>query len=167
MLKIVIVVTIIVQILTGCAARPAIRQEHVGLPPLESSWSRMYVSAGFMNGIKLWSVHQVGPVFVNNELVGTTAEDEHLAIDLPPGTYEAYCTPEQPYKNFIEKRQVTFMAGETRHFACDMDSKGVGLAFGLIGALASEYVTKTYLEERPMDNPKSKLVSYKKLRNSK
>ena len=31
----------------------------------------------------------------------------------------------------------------------------------LIGALASEYLTKTYLEERPMDNPNSTLVAYK------
>ena len=157
------IVAAIALIMTGCAARPAMRTEYVGLLPLESGWSRIYVSAGTMSGVKLWSVHQVGPVFINNQLVGATAKDEHFAVDLLPGTYEAYCTPEQPYKTFIEKRQFTFMVGETRYFACDMDSKGVGMMFGLVGALASEYLTKAYLEEKPMDNPKSKLVSYKKL----
>jgi len=152
-------------LVTGCASRPAMRAEYVDLPPLESGWSRMYVSAGIgsMSGVKLWSVHQVGPVFINNQRVGATAKDEHLAVDLLPGTYEAYCTPEQPGKNFMEKRQFTFKAGEIRYFACDMDSKGAGMSLGLIGYLFSEYVTKTYLEERPMDNPNSKLVSYEKL----
>jgi len=154
---------VIALIMTGCASRPATRAEYVGLPPLANGWSRMYVSAGIMSGVKLWSVHQVGPVFINNQHVGATAKDEHFAVDLLPGTYEAYCTPEQPYRNFIDKRQLTFKAGETRYFACDMAPKGVGMYFGLIGALASEYLTNTYLEERPMDNPNSKLVSYKKL----
>src|SRR5437016_9548015 len=139
-------VVVIALIMTGCVSRPATRAEYVGLPPLESGWSRMYVSAGIMAGIKLWSVHQVGPVFINNQQVGTTAKDEHLAVDLLPGTYEAYCTPEEPEKNFIEKRQFTFKAGETRYFACDMGSEGVGRYFGLIGFLASEYVTRTFLE---------------------
>jgi hypothetical protein len=44
-----------------------------------------------------------------------------------------------------------------------MHSKGVGAMFGLIGALASKYFTETYLWEKPMDNPESRLVSYKKL----
>ena len=152
-------------VLSGCASRPAIRAEYVGLPPLESGWSRMYLSAGKFAGVidvKLWSVHQVGPVFVNNQRVGNTAKDEHLVVDVLPETYEVYCTPEDPYKNFIEKRQFTFSAGETRYFACDMEQKGAGLNFGLIGVLASEYLTKTYLQERPMD-ANSKLVSYEKL----
>lgn len=122
----------------------------------------MYVTAGVWGDIKLRFVNQVGPVFINNQLVGTTAKDEHFAVDLLPGTYEVYCTPAEPDKNFIEKRQFTFKGGETRYFACDMESKGVGMFFGLVGALVSEYLTKTYLEERPMDN-NSKLVSYQKL----
>jgi len=149
-------------VLSGCASRPAIRAEFVGLPSLESGWSRMYLSAGIMSGVKLWSVHQVGPVFVNNQRVGTNAKDEHLVVDVLPGAYEVYCTPEEPEKNFIEKRQFTFSAGETRYFACNMEPKGAGMYFGLIGVLASEHLTKTYFQERPIDT-NSKLVSYKKL----
>src|SRR6266487_904686 len=126
-------------------------------------FSAVVATALIMTGVKLWSVHQVGPVFINNQNVGSTAKDEHFVVDLLPGIYEAYCTPEQSEKNFIEKRQFTFKAGETRYFACDMGPKGPGMYFGLIGVLASEYLTQTYLEERPMDNPNSKLVSYKKL----
>jgi hypothetical protein len=43
-----------------------------------------------------------------------------------------------------------------------MAPKGAGVYFGLIGSLASDYVAKTYLEERPMDNPDSIPVSYKR-----
>lgn len=149
--------------LSGCASRPASRAEYSGMPPLEDNWSRVYLSAGSTQlGVKLWSVHQVGPVFINNQRVGTNAKDEHSVVDLRPGTYEAYCMPEEAEKNFTEKRQFTFVANETRYLACDLEPKGAGMYFGLIGALASEYLTKTYLQDRPLD-PGSKLVSYKKL----
>ena len=148
--------------LSGCASRPATRAEYSGLPQLESGWSRVYLSAGTQSGVKLWSVHQVGPVFFNDQRVGTNAKDEHLVVDLRPGTYEAYCTPEEPEKNFSEKRQFTFVANETRYLACDMEPKGAGMYFGLIGALASEHLTKSYLQDRPI-GPNSRLVSYKKL----
>lgn len=148
--------------LSGCASRPATRAEYSELPPLESGWSRLYLSAGTQSGIKLWSVHQVGPVFINDQRVGTNAKDEHFVVDLRPGTYEAYCTPEEPEKNFTEKRHFTFAANEARYLACDMEPKGAGMYFGLIGALASEHLTKSYLQDRPLD-PTSRLVSYKKL----
>lgn len=148
--------------LSGCASRPATRAEYSGLPPLESGWSRVYLSAGIQSGVKLWSVHQVGPVFINDQRVGSNAKDEHMVVDLRPGTYEAYCMPEEPEKNFTEKRQYSFVAGETRYLACDMEPKGAGMYFGLIGALASEHITKSYLQDRPID-ANSKLVSYKKL----
>lgn len=148
--------------LSGCASRPATRAEYSGLPPLESGWSRVYLSAGIQSGVKLWSVHQVGPVFINDQRVGSNAKDEHMVVDLRPGTYEAYCMPEEPEKNFTEKRQYSFVAGETRYLACDMEPKGAGMYFGLIGALASEHLTKSYLQDRPID-ASSKLVSYKKL----
>lgn len=148
-------------VLTGCATRPEVRPEYVGLPLLESGWSRVYLSAGTMSGIKLWSVHQVGPVFINNQNVGTNGKDEHLVVDVLPGTYEAYCAPLKPDRNFSEKHQFTFSPGETRYLACGMGPKGVGMYFGLIGALASEHLTKTYLKDKPLDAA-SKLVSYRK-----
>ena len=152
---------LIVLSMIGCAARPAQRPEYTRLPPLESGWSRMYVSAGKMAGVKLWSLHQVGPVFINDQEVGSTAKDEHFVVDLLHGTYEAYCTPEQPDKNLIEKRRFTFKDGETRYFSCDMYHYPEG--FGLSGYQASVYITRTYLEERPM-GANSKLVSYSKLK---
>jgi hypothetical protein len=111
----------------GCAASPVKRSEYESLPPLDSGWSRIYITAGTMSGVKLWSVHQVGPVFFNDQDIGTTAKNEYLTVDLLPGTYDAYCTPEQPDKNFTEKRQLTFKAGETRYFVCDMAPKGCTL----------------------------------------
>jgi Protein of unknown function (DUF2846) len=159
---IVSVVVLSALVLSGCASRPVTRAEYSGLPPLESGWSRVYLSAGKMSGIKLWSVHQVGPVYINNQQVGNTAKDEHSVVDVLPGTYETYCAPEQPDKNFAEKRQFTFGAGETHYLACDMEPKGAGMYFGLIGALASDYLTKTFLNEKPLD-ANSKLVAYSKL----
>lgn len=150
-------------IISGCATRPIPRPDYSGLPPLEDGWSRLYLSAGKMSGIKLWSVHQVGPVYINDQLVGNNAKDEHFIVDVRPGTYEATCSPGDPDKNFVEKRQFTFKAGETRYLACDMAPKGAGMYFGLIGALASEYLTKTYLSDEPIDS-KSRLVEYKKLK---
>jgi hypothetical protein len=44
--------------------------------------------------------------------------------------------------------------------------KGAGIYFGLIGVLASDYVAITYLEERPMDNPDSIPVAYKRFNSS-
>lgn len=148
--------------LSACASRPEIRPEYSNLPQLEGGWSRVYLSAGKQSGIKLWSVHQVGPAFINDQRVGSLAKDEHLVVDVKAGTYEGYCTPEQPEKNFIEKRNFTFAAGETHYLACDMEPKGAGMYFGLIGALASDYLTKTLLEEKPLD-AKSRLVAYTKL----
>ena len=161
-------------LITGCVSAPPERAEYAGLSQRESGWSRIYVSAGKMEGVgaELRSVQQVGPVFIDNRRVGSTAKGEHFIVDLMPGTYEVYCMPEQPEKNFVEKSQFTFKAGEIRYFACDMKSMNVtsstvGSMFGALGAAiaysASEYVSKTYLAERPMDDPKSKLVSYKKL----
>jgi hypothetical protein len=155
---------IIVLFLSGCMTSPPVRSEYVGLPALDSGWSRIYVTAGKLGGGRLWSVNQVGPVFINNENVGSTAKDEYIAVDLLPGTYDAYCTPEQPDKNFIEKTQLSFKAGDLRYFVCDMDLKGAGNYFGAIGVLASDYLTKTYLVERPFDNQESKLVAYKKIK---
>jgi hypothetical protein len=150
-------------VLAGCAARPTVREAYSGsLSPLQSGWSRVYVSAGKSSGIKMWSVHQVGPVEFNGQLVGHTSKDEHFVLDVLPGTYEASCSPQEPDKNFTEKRQFTFAAGETKYLACDMAPKGAGMYFGLIGALASTYLTKTYLTDAPLEVT-SKLVGYTRL----
>ena len=150
-------------LLAGCAARPPERDAIASLPTLDSGLSRVYVTAGEAPyGVRLWSVHQVGPVSFNGNQVGTTAKGEHFVVDLPPGEYEVACSPSEPEKNYTEKSQMTFTAGATHYLACDLTNKGAGGYFGAIGALASEYVTKTFLVERPL-YPDSKLVTYTKV----
>jgi hypothetical protein len=156
------VVALLALALSGCAAAPVRRAPYSDLPALENGWSRLYISAGTSFGVKLWSVHQVGPVYINNQRVGSTAKDEHFVVDVRPGTYEMSCTPEEPYKNFTEKRQLQFGAAETHYLVCDMEQKGAGMYFGAVGVLASEYVTKTVLKESPLESG-SKLVAYSKI----
>lgn len=150
----------LVSLLAACAARPPARPEVATLPPLDASLSRIFVSAGMSSGVKLWSVKQVGPVYFNGRQVGVTAKDEHFVVDVKPGTYEVSCQPLEPEKNFVEKRSMTFFAGQTTYLACDMAPQGAGAMFGLIGALASQYLTKSYLEERKLEPKSSKLVGY-------
>jgi hypothetical protein len=149
---------------SGCASRPDIRQEHTNLPALESGWGRVYVSAGKMNRVRLWSVHQVGPVYINNKNIGSTAKDEHIAVDLMLGEYEVYCEPHEPNKNYPERKTIKVTSNQEYYFACDMTNKGIGGSLGLLGVMASKYITKSYLDARPLDNPNSKLVSYTKLK---
>ena len=157
-----LLLVLIVLAASGCAPQPAMRPQVSALTPLDSGLSRVYIRAGVMRGVKLWSVHQVGPVFINGHDVGSTAKDEYFVVDLPPGTYETSCQPEQPYKNFSEKRQLSFVAGGTRYLACDMETKGAGWHFGLVGELASKYLTRSFLADRQLD-VNSTLVSYSKL----
>lgn len=148
-------------ILVGCASRPVPRPAYTDLPQLEDGWSRIKITSGKFSWARLWTTEQLGPVFINDQPVWEAAKDEYIVIDLLPGSYELSWTPRASDKVYTEKRKFIFNAGETRHFACDQAEKGAGMYFGLIGALASEYLTKTYLEERPMDNPNSTLVAYK------
>ncbi|MFC1751193.1 DUF2846 domain-containing protein [Pseudomonadota bacterium] len=151
-------------LISGCAAKPDIRQEFSNLPTLESGWSRIHVSAGKMNGVRLWSIHQVGPVYINSKAVGSTAKNEHIAVDLMPGEYEIYCTSHEPVKNYPEKLTIKVTSNQNYNFVCDMTNKGIGGSLGLVGVMASEYITKSYLDERPLDNPDSKIVSYMKMK---
>lgn len=153
-----------VSLLASCAASPPVRNELTALPGLSNGWGRILVGAGKMNGIRLWSVHQVGPVYLDGKDVGSTAKNEYIAVDVKPGTYEAYCTQDEPVKNYIKKSSITIKSGETKSFACDMATYGAGAAFGALGALASDYLTQSFLVERNV-SADSKLVSYKKLVN--
>ena len=126
----------------------------------------MYISAGEIAGYKLWSVNQVGPVFINDEMVGSTAKDEHFVVDLYPGTYQVYCSQENPDEQlYKERRDFKLTAGETRYFACDMKYEaGIASMFGLVGIMASEYLGRTYLEEKDNIDPNSKIVEYSKFK---
>lgn len=148
-------------ILVGCASRPVPRPAYTDIPPLENGWSRVKITSGKYGWSRLWTTGQLGPVFINDQPIWDAAKDEYIIIDLLPGSYELSWTPRDSAKVYTEKRPFTFRAGETRHFACDIAPKGAGVHFGLIGVLASDYIAKTYLEERPMDNPNSIPVAYK------
>lgn len=151
--------------LTGCVAQPTTRSEFMSVPLLDSDWTRVYVTAGTgsKSGIKLWSVHQVGPVYVGDQRLGDTAKNEYIVVDLIPGTYEMSCSPLEPEKNFVEKRNFVFNAGETHFLACDMETSGGVAFFGLAGVLAADYISKTYLAEKPQRDPEGRVVAYKKL----
>ena len=166
--KLVLIVNAL--LLASCASKPIPRAEYTGLPQQEQGWSRVYFSAGVASYlgkggfVNLWSVHQVGPVFINGQEVGSTAEDEHFVVDLLPGTYELNCAPSEPEKNYSEKTTFVFSAGETRYLACDQitgawASKGVS---GYVGVMVSDdYLSKNAFVERSLDES-SKLVSYRK-----
>jgi hypothetical protein len=153
----------ILPLLNGCVSSPTPRNELVNLPQLDALMSRVYVTAGTGTaGIKLWSIHQVGPVFFNDLHIGDTAKNEYIVVDLQPGTYETSCAPSDPEKNFPEKRNFIFLSGHTYYLACDMENNA-GMAFGLAGYLVSNYVSKTFLDEKSGPDPEDKVVSYKSL----
>ncbi len=156
---------LMVLILFGCATSAPTRPAYTGIPPLEKGWGRIYVSAGTLSGIKLWSVHQVGPVFINEQQVGAPGKNEYIAVDLLAGTYEAHWVPYEPEKIYSEKTAITIKAGETRYFSCDVENRA-GMAFGAIGYAASDYVQNALLNETQSLDSAGKLVSYVKFNGS-
>lgn len=158
---------LLLMLLVGCASRPEPRQAITPLPTVESGWGRLYFTAGkyqhsFQVDLKL--KEHVGPIFINNQNVGSTAYREYIAVDLQPGSYEAYCAPEEPLKNLPEKRQIIVKAGDQQYFACDVIPKG-SASFGLLGVALADYLSATVLVERPLASD-SKLVGYSKIKPS-
>ncbi len=67
-------------------------------------------------------------------------------------------------KLYNERRQFTFKAGETRYFACNIDyEKNIGAMFGLVGALATKYLGRSYIDEKGGRDPDSLVVTYYKM----
>ena len=151
--------------LMGCATAPQSRPEQTSLPILENGWGRIYVCGGSVcSGVfcsKLWSEGQVGPVFINGQRVWTFAKNEHIAIDLLPGVYEVNWVPNQADKVFSQKTTITITSGSNRYFATDSEPR-IGASFGLIGALLSEYLSNSVINEKQKLDVESKLVSYMK-----
>ncbi len=161
-IRLTVTFAFLVILFTACASRPPARSELSQLPQLDAANSRLYISAGVSSGVKLWSVKQVGPVYINGKRAGQTAKDEHFVVDVLAGSYELSCEPLEPEKNLVERRSMSFAAGQTSFLACTLASEGAGGAFGLIGALVSTYLTKSFLEEHKLDTQSSKLVGYTK-----
>lgn len=157
MLKKIITISAIALLATGCASKPEPRSAYQSLPELEEGFSRVLITAGDQNGTNLWSVHQVGPVFIDGKRVGQTADNETIVVDIRPGTYKAYCEPQDNYETLIEKTSFSFKANKTHQLYCDMDNHGSGL-----GMLVSSHLTKMFLKERS-DSSNSTIVSYKKI----
>ena len=160
---IIFVLFVVALSIAGCASRPVSRPAVASIPILEKGWARLFIAAGKYNGkFKLWSDNQVGPVFINNEAVGSTAKDEHFVVDVKPGKYEIFCTTNNPDpKMYIEKRDFVLREGDVRYFACDIDPKGIGMHFGLLGVLASKYLAVMHLRESYLDPSISTLIGYK------
>lgn len=153
--------------LVGCASKPNPRQEITPLPSVENGWGRLYLTAGKYRAsydVDARLKEHVGPVFINNQNVGAVAYREYIAVDILPGTYEAYCTPEEPLKNIPEKRQLVVKAGDQQYLACDVVPKGAA-GFGLLGLAVADYISATVLVERPLASD-SKLVGYFKIKPS-
>jgi hypothetical protein len=148
--------------IVGCASSPKARKAVAELPLQTEGYARVYINSGENGMIKLWSDQQVGPVLFNGHTVGSTAKNEYFVIDILPGTYETQCTTHKSYKNKEEELSYTFKAGETRYFACEQEQEGAGAYFGAIGAIASEFITKTFLDEK-RKLEKATLVEYKKI----
>ncbi len=151
-------------VVVGCASKPSPRQEITPLPSVENGWGRLYFTAGkYQHSFKvdLSLKEHVGPIYINNQNVGSTAYKEYIVVDLKPGSYEAYCAPEEPLKNLPEKRQINVSAGDQQYFACDVVPKGTA-AFGLLGVALADYLSATVLVERPLASD-NKLVGYSKI----
>lgn len=159
-MKTFIAVIAMISCVSGCVTQAPRRPELTNLPPLEKDWSRMIIGSGQMNGGDLKNTDTTGPVYINDKKVGSPAFKEHVVIDLLPSNYEAYWAPDKPFKFYSEKKAITLKAGEVRYFTCDMGVKGAAMA-GLVGLLASDYVYKGWLTEKPLDG-EGKLVSYYK-----
>lgn len=162
MLKKIIALSAIAVVATGCASKPEPRSAYQSLPELENGYSRVLITAGDQKGTNLWSVHQVGPVYIDEENVGQTADNETIVIDLKPGSYKAHCEPQDNYKTLIEKTSFSFKANKTYELYCDMAPHGSAGAFGAAGALSAKYLTTMFLQART-EQSENTIVSYKKL----
>jgi hypothetical protein len=138
-------------LLVGCAAAPQKSLKVIDLPPLDSSYSRVYITSG-MSQARIRSAYLAGPVFFNGKKIGTTANYEYFVVDIKPGEYKITCEPSKTYKNLAEEKLITFIANEPTYLACDqypMGARAFGSAsFGLLGLMAeaaSTYESKTYL----------------------
>ena len=155
--------------ISGCASVAPPRPEYTTIPALEKGWSRVFISAGQLEGgikVDLKFRTNTGPVYINGQKVGSTAYKEYFAVDFLPGSYEANWVPDEPDKFYSEKKAITLKAGEIRYFTCDLETKGIGWAFGFVGAALSDYMWRGLLNERPSLDSKSKLVSYLKFNAS-
>ena len=160
------ILLLVVLVLSGCSSIAPPRPEYTSIPPLERNLSRIFITAGQIAGKDLKLRTNTGPVYINDQKVGSTAYKEYFAVDLLPGSYEIYWVPDEPFKFYSDKRVVTLEAGEVRYFTCDMGTKGIGWAFGLIGWTLSDYMWGGWLTENPSLDSESKLVAYFKLNDS-
>lgn len=150
--------------LTGCASVEPQRSVLANTPALEKGWSRVVFTAGQMVGLVNFDLKyktQTGPVFIDGINVGSVARNEHIIVDLLPGTYEMSWIPHEPYKVFIEKTKISVALGQTRQYSCDMGQKGSGIMFGAIGVFASDYIYRGFLTEQPIKSDNRPVAYYK------
>lgn len=154
-------------LLSACAAKPPPRPEISNIPPPNTEYGRLYISSGWMGGFRLSYANHVGPVYINGKMVGKTAKDEYFVVDITPGKYELSCEPSEPEKNRVDKNSFTFNPGDMKYLVCSMgrtDISNFAILGGAIGgailAASSDYLTRSFIEEVPFDEKRSRLVGY-------
>lgn len=154
---------------SGCATITAPSPELATLPKLDKGWARVFIADGQFVGpvfnVDLKDQNNTGPVYIDNEKVGSTAQNEYFAVDLLPGSYDIHWLPFHRKQFYSKRKVIVVSAGEIRYFSCDMKTYGIGSAFGLIGGLLSKYTTEGLIDERQSIDKKRRLTSYLKLAN--
>ena len=145
-------------ILAGCASGPDKRPEYTTSPPLENGWGRIYVRGGTMHhnfNFKIWTENMNGPVYINSQRVWMTGKNEHIAIDVLPGVYEAQWLSNESTVFYplgaigpAVPSVIKISAGESQYFTSDI--------FREAGVLTWR------VTQRPSLDGDSKLVSYLK-----
>ena len=164
-MKFSLIISMIVALLiSSCVSAPKARTTlEMDLPELNPAYTRIYIRSGNFKKRKLKIKTQVGPVLLNKEVIGTTAKKEYFVVDVKPGEYSLECTPSTSKKNYVNDLDVTFVAGETRYFSCNMKTKGFGFWLGPFGILLSRYLTQTFPIEETEAQLNGNLVSYSQL----
>jgi len=147
--------------LVACASKPTPRSEISGAPAGSADLARLYVHAGKTpRGVRNWSDNQVGPVYINDIKVTSTAKDEHIIVDIEPGDYHLHCDTNNPgIKRLILKDVFKFAAGEEHHLTCLIEAKAAAY-FGLIGVAVAKYAEQSSVVEQTFDINSSRLVGY-------
>jgi len=154
-------VTLCLLLLTSCASKPLARPAIDSAPASKANLARLYIHAGKSGiGVRNWSDNQVGPVYINDIRVTSTAKDEHFIVDIEPGDYQLHCdTNKRGIKRLIKKNSYNFAAGEERNLSCMVQPMAAAY-FGLIGLAVAKYAEQSSVVEQPFDIGQSRLVGY-------
>jgi len=147
--------------LISCASKPLARSSIDGAPAGNANLARLYIHAGKSSmGVRNWSDNQVGPVYINDIKVTSTAKDEHFIVDIKPGVYQLHCDTNKPgIKRLLKKNSYSFAAGEEHSLSCMVQAKAAAY-FGLIGIAVAKHAEQSSVVEQSFDIEQSRLIGY-------